>query len=234
MSYHVDFTLIKLCGGALRLSTFASECLVLGKCFKIGSRSLIQVRSVMILNSAKISKLRNRPRRSPMPTLADPCTIRYNPVSYYLLPASPRVLSSLSCTPVPPWPTQKYQAWFLEPLVENLKSDIGWTRLGVPYLKWTLKISLQMCHRVRMFRQNVKSSEKEWKQGIFITRQPRTTTKKHAYLSQIVISMDYYLYNNHDFDHGISKWNGTKRSVHYHKCEEPRNKRRIKMFRITL
>ena len=105
-----------------------------------------------------------------MPTLADPCTIRYNPVSYYLLPASPRVLSSLSCTPVPPWPTQKYQAWFLEPLVENLKSDIGWTRLGVPYLKWTLKISLQMCHRVRMFRQNVKSSEKEWKQGIFITR----------------------------------------------------------------
>ena len=58
--------------------------------------------------------------------------------------------------------------------------------------------------------------------------------KKHAYLSQIVISMDYYLYNNHDFDHGISKWNGTKRSVHYHKCEEPRNKRRIKMFRITL
>ena len=46
--------------------------------------------------------------------------------------------------------------------------------------------------------------------------------------------MDYYLYNNHDFDHGISKWNGTKRSVHYHKCEEPRNKRRIKMFRITL
>ena len=38
--------------------------------------------------------------------------------------------------------------------------------------------------------------------------------QKHAYLSQIVISMDYYLYNNHDFDHGISKWNGTKRSVH--------------------
>ena len=231
----------------------------------------------MILNSAKISKLRNRPRRSPMPTLADPCTIRYNPVSYYLLPASPRVLSSLSCTPVPPWPTQKYQAWFLEPLVENLKSDIGWTRLGVPYLKWTLKISLQMCHRVRMFRQNVKSSEKEWKQGIFITRlqswifgnilqalscfsaasrnvsniniivstllctnsrghwlATSDNYKKHAYLSQIVISMDYYLYNNHDFDHGISKWNGTKRSVHYHKCEEPRSKRCIKMFRTTL
>ena len=32
--YHVDFTLIKLCGGSLRLSTFASECLVLGKCLK--------------------------------------------------------------------------------------------------------------------------------------------------------------------------------------------------------
>ena len=139
----------------------------------------------MILNSAKISKLRNRPRRSPMPTLADPCTIRYNPVSYYLLPASPRVLSSLSCTPVPPWPTRKYQAWFLEPLVENLKSDIGWTRLGVPYLKWTLKISLQMCHRVRMFRQNVKSSEKEWKQGIFYNKAAELDIRKQLLLSGI-------------------------------------------------